>query len=54
MSNEAFAALAEGGEDASIDVELPKSRLVETALTVLFTAAAVFFVSFLVVMTGIV
>jgi hypothetical protein len=52
MSTDTLAAPA--NEPAETVAEAPTSEWAETALTVLFTAAAVLFVSFLAVVSGIV
>jgi hypothetical protein len=54
MSTDMPAALATEPAETAVEAPSATSEWAETALTVLFTAAAVLFVSFLAVVTGIV
>jgi len=54
MSTDLPAALVDQPAKAAVEDASNKSEWAETALTVLFTAAAVLFVSFLAVVTGLV
>jgi hypothetical protein len=54
MSTDIPAALAAEPAETAAEVPAATSEWAETALTILFTAAAVLFVSFLAVVTGIV
>jgi hypothetical protein len=54
MSTDTPAALADQPVEAAAGSQSATSEWAETALTVLFTAAAVLFVSFLAVVTGLV
>lgn len=44
----------QSAEESSVEAQLAASQWAETALTVLFTAAAVLFVSFIAVVAGLV
>jgi hypothetical protein len=54
MSTDMLAASADEPAEAAAEAPANTSKWAETALTVLFTAAAVLFVSFLAVVSGIV
>jgi hypothetical protein len=54
MSTDVPAALADQPAETVVEVPSAAGEWVETALTVLFTAAAVLFVSFVAVVTGLV
>ena len=54
MSTDMPAALATEPAETAVETPSATSEWAETALTVLFAAAAVLFVSFLAVVTGIV
>jgi len=54
MSTDMFAAFASEPAEAVAEESSKTREWAETALTVLFTAAAVLFVSFLAVVTGLV
>jgi hypothetical protein len=54
MSTEMPAAAAEPPVEAATERPAATSEWAETALTVLFTAAAVLFVSFVAVVTGLI
>jgi hypothetical protein len=54
MSNNTPAALASEPAESVAEQQSPTREWAETALTVLFTAAAVLFVSFLAVVAGLV
>jgi hypothetical protein len=54
MSTDMPAALASEAAEATAESQSAPAAWIETALTVVFTAAAVLFVSFLAVVTGLV
>ncbi len=54
MSTDIPAARAGAAAETGAEASSATSELVETALTVLFAAAAVLFISFLAVVTGLV
>lgn len=54
MSTDSHAALASKAPNTEAVARSKTSELIETALTVAFTAAAVLFISFLAVVTGLV
>ena len=54
MSLNMNAALDDEHDDIAIGIQSTTGRWVETALTALFTASAVLFISFIAVVTGLV